>query len=280
LKKSSPVWAFSLNHDLIFHILARHCNIPLRDGFWPDKLLTVTGNRPGTAKVSVQAEILPEDDLNRGALHLFWQGEFGVNLIRLHGALDIFAFRDGLDLCRLLPTDSQLGGYLTPLRLLNEEIGYWHRGQKVHPLNEIAYADESGRMQFLRRSLLAGAQKFNTRFSQTVPQKMLELFRSYINYVQELYVVGYSFGDAHIDLVIKNWLEFSGARSMIIVDPRREAVPPQLAHLAPQIAIKRLTAGQFFEGYREQPLTLLQKLQQEYRAASRPALEEKAAKKW
>ena len=279
-KKSSPVWAFSLNHDLMFHLLARHCGIPLRDGFWPDKLLTIGSNRPSAGTVSLQAEILPENDLNRGELHLFRHGEFGINLLTLHGALDIFAFRDGLDLCRLLPTDSQPGGKLAALRLVNEEIGYWDRGGNAHVLNEIAYTDESGQMQFLRRSLLAGAQKFDKRFSQTVPQKMLDIFRSYINYVQRLYVVGYSFGDAHIDLVIRNWLEFSGTRSMIIVDPRREVLPPQLAHLAPQIEIKLRTAGQFFEEYREEPMTQFQKLDQEDRAARRPAFEEMAAKKW
>lgn len=162
VKKSSPVWAFSLNHDLMSRLLARHCGIPLRDGFWPDKLLTIGSNRPGAGNVSLQAEILPENYLNRGDLHLFRNGEFGINLIRLHGALDIFAFRDGLDLCRLLPIDSQPGRELTALRLVNEEIGYWDRSGKAHVLNEIAYTDESGQMQFLRRSLLAGLRNLTS----------------------------------------------------------------------------------------------------------------------
>jgi hypothetical protein len=37
VKKSSPVWVFSLNHDLILQLLAVHCGIPFRDGFWPEK---------------------------------------------------------------------------------------------------------------------------------------------------------------------------------------------------------------------------------------------------
>ena len=113
-----------------------------------------------------------------------------------------------------------------------------------------------------------------------MPQKVLDLFRSHINYVQKLYVVGYSFGDAHIDLVLRNWLEFSGERSIVVVDPGRRKIPVHLAHLALQIEIKNQTAGQFFADYREEPMTLFQKLEQEDRAARRPAFEELAAKKW
>ena len=128
---------------------------------------------------------------------------------------------------------------------VNDEIGYWDHAGKARVINEIAYTDESGQEQFLQRTLLAGAQKFNKRFSQRLPQKVLDIFRSHINYVQKLYVVGYSFGDAHIDLVLRNWLEFSGERSAVIVDPGRRSIPAHLAHLALQIEIKNQTAGHF-----------------------------------
>jgi len=231
-------------------------------------------------RASLLADVLSGDDLNQGNLHLFRPGEFGINLLRIHGALDIFAFRDGLDLCRLRPVDSELGGHVTALRIVNEEIGYWEHAGKARIINEIAYTDESGQEQFLQRTLLAGAQKFNMRFSQRLPQKVLDIFRSHINYVQKLYVVGYSFGDAHIDLVLRNWLEFSGARSIVVVDPRRKDIPAHLSHLALQIELKNQTAGEFFAGYRAEPMTPFQKLEQEDRAARRPAFEELAAKKW
>jgi hypothetical protein len=280
VRKSAPVWAFSLNHDVMFQLLAVHCGIPLRDGFWPEKTLTIAGNQPNFLKPYLVADVLSEEDLEKGNLHVFGPGEAGINLIRLHGALDIFAFRDGLDLCRLRPTNAQLDGVLSPLRVVNEEIGYWDRSGKARVVNELPYTDEMGVEQFLRRTLLAGAQKFDKRFSQTLPQKMLEIFRSCIHYVEKLYVIGYSFGDAHIDLVLRNWLEFSGNRSMVIVDPGRKNVPAHLAHLALQIEIKNQTAGQFFRDYREKPMTPLEELEQKLRADRRPDVEKLAAKKW
>ena len=78
VRQSSPVWTFSLSHDLMFQLIAAHCDIPLRDGFWPDKTLAVYGNQPRMPKASVRAGILTEDDLNRGDLHLFETGEGGI----------------------------------------------------------------------------------------------------------------------------------------------------------------------------------------------------------
>ena len=83
---------------------------------------------------------------------------------------------------RLAPTRRRLR------RFSNEKIGFWYGGQKVRTINEITYADECGEMQFLRRTLLAGAQKFNEHFPQTLPQMMLKMFRSHINFVGKLYV--------------------------------------------------------------------------------------------
>jgi hypothetical protein len=279
VKQAHPIWAFSLNHDLLIELLAQHCNIPLRDGFWPDKILTIRANQHRENTV-LQADLLCEDDLNHANLHLFKPGEPGINLIKIHGALDVFAIRDGRDLCRLWPVGQGLDGPLKALQVVNEKIGFWYGGQKVRTINEITYADECGEMQFLRRTLLAGAQKFNEHFPQTLPQMMLKMFRSHINFVGKLYVLGYSFGDAHVDLVLRNWLEFSHHRSMIITDRCRHQLPPQFAHLAPQIEIRRKTASQFFAEYRGVPMTLIQNLEQKVRAKVRPFLEKKAGKKW
>jgi hypothetical protein len=147
-------------------------------------------------------------------------------------------------------------------------------------INELPYTDETGLEQYLRRTLLAGAQKFDQRFSQTLPQKMLDVFRSYVQYVQRLYIVGYSFGDAHIDLVLRNWLELTEDRKIVIVDPGRKSLPAYFAHLAPQITVRQQTAGQFFADFRSTPLTTAQTSEQEARALRRTEFEQKAAKKW
>ena len=71
--------------------------------------------------------------------------------------------------------------------------------------------------------------------------------------------------------VLRNWLEFLHHRSMIITDRCRHQLPPQFAHLAPQIEIRRKTASQFFAEYRGVPM-IDQNLEQKVRAKVRPFL--------
>jgi len=278
---SEPVWVFSLNHDLMLELLAVHLGVPVRDGFWPNQTLLIPNvSRNGTTGKALTAEVITEDNLAKGHLHLFRRGESGVNLIKLHGALHIFAFRDGLDLCRLKPLGQDLGSPLRALHVANEELGYWANDERVRVVNEITYTDPSGEMQFLRRSLLAGAHKFDTRFDQTLPMRMLEVFRSHLNDVHQLYVVGYSYEDAHVNRVLREWLQLVDERRMIIVDPRRGSLPVHFAHVAPQVSLRQQTAGEFFAGLRREPLSRMQLIEQQVRRCLRRRLERRAAKKW
>jgi hypothetical protein len=82
-------------------------------------------------------------------------------LLKIHGALDVFTFRDGKDLLKLRPLQPNVQGVFAALKRVNEGLS----GIGTLP-NEIIYFDETGTIQFLRRSLLAGAFKFDRRFGQ------------------------------------------------------------------------------------------------------------------
>jgi hypothetical protein len=70
----------------------------------------------------------------------------------------------------------------------------------------------------VRRSLLAGAHKFDPRRQRVLPPDMLKHFKANLNVASELLVIGYSFGDTHINEVLRDWLEFSDERALHIVD--------------------------------------------------------------
>ena len=281
MRSSSPIWIFSLNHDLILELLAHHSGIPIRDSFWPDKVLTIPYVEANGHNMSpITANILSEEDLNGGRFRFFCANEAGINLIKIHGGLNIFAFRDGHDLCRLCPRDDEIDGSLRTLTVVNDEIGARFLKTGVHAINEIIYNDETGTVNFLQRTLLAGAHKFDEAYHQTLPHKMLDICRSYIGQVQKLYTIGYSFSDTHVDEVLRKWLETSAERQMIIVNPKITGLPPYFAHLALQIDVQRLTASKFFAQYRQAPMTGIQRAEQYLREKLRPRAERKAARKW
>ena len=163
---------------------------------------------------------------------------------------DEFAFNDGKNLLKLLPDNSGTLRVISALRNANDEVRYidprWPGGV-VNALNEIAYADAVGEMQFLRRTPLAGAFKFQGRSSQTVPNELLGFFTLSIDCLVKLICIGYGFGDPHVNQAIRDWLELSARRRLIIVDPSIEGVPKTLHHLSPQVELVKLETTDYLD---------------------------------
>ena len=246
---NKPLWIFSLNHDLIIECLATTMDdLPLSAGFTSEVVCLPRRDQKGTITGHLRAAVLPGSDLEQSGMPFLRHGTRGINLLKIHGALDVFTFRDGKDLLKILPIENSVDGVLNALRATNEELNYLPENPVI-ATNEIAYADEMGEMQFLRRSLLAGAYKFNPRSSQVLPRPLLKHFGSYINYLQSLVCIGYGFADSHINQVMREWLEFSGDRRLVIVSPNVTSVPEAFLHVAPQVELQSSTATDYLDSF-------------------------------
>jgi hypothetical protein len=243
-----PLWIFSLNHDVIIECVAAKYCIPLSCGFTDAVVSFPRRNRAGAKIGELKAQTITAAELDRG-MQFTQPGSNGINLLKIHGALDVFTFRDGKDLVKLLPTEATVAGVIETLRAANDELIYIDPRSPgpVKATNEIAYADDAGEMQFLRRSLLAGAYKFDNRRSQVLPSRILDHFRSNVNFVSTLVCIGYGFGDLHINQIIRDWLEFNAERQLEIVGPKVNSVPPFLLHLSPQVSLVDATATDYLD---------------------------------
>ena len=248
---NAPLWIFSLNHDLIIELIAARLSIPIRSGFSDSRVTFPYRNAKGDILGQLRGEVLTDYVLEKEALYFPNLPKPGINLLKVHGALDIFAINnEGKDLVKLLPAEPTENAIIEMLRTANENLFYTDSnfcGERVNAINEIAYADEQGVLQFFRRSLLAGAFKFDPRISQVLPKSMLKHFQANINFVSTLVCLGYSFGDIHINNVLRDWLESSSERKLEIVDPIERPVPSFLLHLLPQIAVIKSTATEYLD---------------------------------
>jgi hypothetical protein len=252
-RESHPLWVFSSNHDLMAECICTQCGLTICTGFTETvslPRLDGAGKRIGELK----AKVLPGEELERYGITFAPPGEPVVNLFKVHGALDTFTFRDGRDLLKLDPLGPGVGGILDALKVANEELFYLAHGQRIKATNEITYTDENGEMQFLRRSLLAGAFKFDKRFTQVIPELLLDQFRHKLNFVTRLICIGYGFADVHINDAISRWLEFSAERCIEIVGPGVRAVPSFLLHLSRQVSLHDRRATEFLEQFADNPL--------------------------
>lgn len=248
-EQNNPLWVFSLNHDLIIEMLAVKFGIPIHSGFSERTISLPRRNKSGEKIGELRAQVLNEEEL-KGALYFPNPPKSGIYLLKIHGALDVFAYEEGKSLLKLMPDENSVESLLDALSAVNEEVFYPYSDSpngRINTSNEITYADDSGEMQFLRRTLLAGAYKFDLRHPQVLPHALLEQFKTNINFLTKLVCIGYGFGDLHINAVIRQWLEFASTRRLEIVNPGVTEVPSFLLHLAPQVRVVLSGATEYLD---------------------------------
>jgi hypothetical protein len=271
-KANNPFWIFSLNHDAMIDCLAAQYGMIVCSGFPENRTLPrrdLSGNKVGELRLT----LLPGDQFDKSGFKFLPPGVNGINLLQIHGSLTVFTCNDGRDLAKISPAEQTVSGIIDGLRQANEQLIYIEPGwpRPVKATNEIAYADNDGEMQFLRRTLLAGAHKFDRKRFQVLPVALLEHFRSYLNSVSTLICVGYGFGDTHINQLLKDWLEFSSIRTIEIVGPDAKHLPAFVAHLASQVSLVDSSATNYFERYALTPLNWKEKTARAIRARARIA---------
>lgn len=255
-----PLWIFTLNHDLMVECFAAENNIPLKNGFFDNNISTFKEN--GNEQNEISFKSLSIDEMEKGDINFFNKADdYGINLLKIHGSLDIFGFNDLKDYLSLHVESPSLATISNALKSLNEIVTP-DKHFKVN--NEIVLKDKSNTIQFLRRSLLSGVFKFKDNSSQIIPSHFLAMFKRNISRCDELIVIGYGFADQHINEIFKEWLEFSSKRTLHVVSPD---IPNLnfLSHLKMQIKYEKLRAIDYVSSLPNGELSAQEKILHEIR---------------
>jgi hypothetical protein len=237
VRDNAPLWIFSLNHDVLVECIAAHFGVPVNCGFPSHTIALPCRRSPGTIIATLQADVLGEAELANAALPFFPPSTQGINLLKLHGALDVFAFGDGNDLLKLKPETQTFDAIIDALQIANE--GLLDAGLSPEPLsvtNQIPFIDQDGQRRVLRRTLLASATRLADPYPQLMQRRFLEYFRAALGQVDELTAIGYGMGDAEVNDIVQDWLAASAHRRLEIVAPRIQEVPACLLPFSDQIA--------------------------------------------
>lgn len=264
---NKPLWIFSLNHDCIIEMLALKFGIPLKSGF--NEEVSIPMRTANGSIRSFRFERLSRKSIEENKYSFFGRGEFGINLIKLHGSLDIFGQGDEINYLKISATENNpesLPSKIWLLNKINQDIAV---RDGVVCTNENIYEDEGGEIQFLRKSLLSGAHKFTKKMSQIAPSEFLSLFRGNLNYADELICIGYSFGDKHIDGHMVDWLSFSATRKLAIVNPGINVCPEGMKHLSGQVECKPIGASDYFAQLSDKKSTMLKGMLRKARSLAR-----------
>jgi hypothetical protein len=247
--ENSPLWVFTLNHDIMLELIAARLGLQVSGGFSEEKIqIQLLPGSNGESR-HLTAEVIRNAHLESQTLNFLKPGTAGINLLKIHGALDVFAFNDLKDMLRILPQEYHPHGVLEAL---------YNISCPAMPPPRIAgvrfATDTNGNDLCLESSLVSGAHKFDARHPQVIPMDYLRIFKASLLRLDTLICIGYSFGDIHINLHIKEWMELSRENHLVIVGPGCN-VPAVFAYLADRIECKSMSATEFLQTYAASPLT-------------------------
>lgn len=242
-ENNRPLWVFTTNQDVTLEILATKFGIPIKSGF--QERVTLSINARAGASIDIDFERLPRAAIAAGDYDFFQPGEFGINLLKLHGALDIFGEGDEISYLKIAGKDGKPRSYVDQMQSLESIDLALGMRDCIRVNNEHSYLDGHGVVHYLRNSLLSGAHKFSPRMTQIAPPEFLTLFRGFVDFAAELVCIGYGFGDHHINEPIVEWLSQAAARRLTIINPGIEECPDRFKQLSRQVALVSKDARRF-----------------------------------
>ena len=247
-----PLWIFSLNHDVLIECIAALFGIEVNCGFSPRTIALPCRNAEGQPIAALAAETLTDAELASGQLPFFKVGWPGINLLKIHGALDVFTYGDSRDLIKLKPDDQTFDAIIDALQIANEGLLDANLVSSLVPdplavMNKIPFLDGNNQPQVLGRTLLASASRLADPCPQLMQRRLLEYFRANLAQADRLVAIGYSMLDAEVNDILREWLEASDTRRLEIVAPGIAEVPSFLLPLSEQIELTPASATTYLE---------------------------------
>lgn len=247
-----PLWVFSLNHDVLIECVAALFGIEVNAGFSPRTVFLPCRSADGQPVAALAAQTLTNAEMASGHLPFFKPGLAGINLLKVHGALDVFTHGDGHDLLRLKPVEPTFDAIIDALQMANEGLLDPNLASSLVPdplalANQIPYIDSDGQPQVLGRTLLASAARLTDPYPPLMQRRLLEYFRASLAQAGRLVAIGYGMGDADINDILGDWLAASSTRQLEIVSPGIAQVPAFLQQLSAQIELTPASATTYLE---------------------------------
>lgn len=222
----NELWVLTLNHDLFIEFLCMENNIPISFGSNEEISFPLNNYEMGN---TINFKAISREDLRINNLN-FYENQRGVNIIKIHGALNEFTYNDDKNIIHIdISQDDTPASYLNKLGLVINKMKYYIDNNEVNiGGGELAVSDMQGEMQFFRRSILTGGCKYSKTFDPKPGEEKISLTEQVIKQLDELTVIGYSFCDKHINLRLYNAMLLNERLKITIVDPFYEKVPESL----------------------------------------------------
>ncbi|QGZ55085.1 hypothetical protein [Paraburkholderia acidiphila] len=220
LLSDNETWVFSLNHDLFFEFLSIDLKIPVTYGDMERIDFPVSNIEMHNV---VPLSYAQRKDYKIGS-EGFFKGRLGVNLVKLHGSLTELEYKDGSMICNPLLTVRSSFDLMETFRKV-ERMGYYVQNRRVPSGRDRAVTNSKGELDIICKSMLTGGKKYSTTVNEKAGEEKLKVFDDVLRQIDQLTIIGYGFGDRHVNFRLSNAMARYDNLTIQIVDPARNKAP-------------------------------------------------------
>ena len=219
LLNDDETWIFTLNHDLYLECLAIDLGVPICYGDTGEIAFPISN-----LDLAKTFRFTTSSPGNFGKSAPGWIKARGINLVRLHGGLAEHVYKDGSVLCNPPLTHSTSAQLIQDFKTI-ESMGYFHDGQRVGGGRDRVVTGPDGTLDILRRAMLTGGRKYSKTTNPKKGEEKLALLAEVLRDTDELTVIGYSFGDSHVNHRVLNAMVMNTELKIRIIDPVHRPQP-------------------------------------------------------
>lgn len=211
-----PLWIMTLNHDLLIEFLCLDSGIPVKFGAASNINFPISNDDFADL---VEFGVNERANLKLESMNYLKFGK-GVNILKLHGALNEYTYDDNNKIAyvNLNETDKPMD-YLKRVSKVMHKMEYKVNGKSMRLGKDIAISDMNGELQFLRHTIKTGGNKFSKTINPKSGEEKMILFKQILDTLDEITIVGYSFGDYHIDTRLYNAMLKNENLKVWVIDP-------------------------------------------------------------
>jgi hypothetical protein len=238
LLSDQETWIFSLNHDLYCEYLALDFNIPITYG--DDETLTFPiSNLNMSQRITFGCTQRAKMSVDGGG---YFKSTKGINLVKIHGGISELEYRDSSLLCNLKLDKPSSRELALEFRLSNE-MAYYHGRNKIPGGKDRTITNLAGELDIISQSMLTGGRKYSRTSKIKEGEEKLQIFDDVLRRLCQLTIIGYGFGDDHINFRISNALLVNGNLKVVIVDPFCTETPDCIKQFDYDLRIRRAACG-------------------------------------
>jgi hypothetical protein len=214
LLSAEETWVFTLNHDIYLECLAIDMGIPITYGDTAELYFPISN-----LEMDKQLEFTCSEKSNfRWDSPGFFHGANGINIVKLHGGLSELEYDDRRIICNpclgVQSSEELMQGFRNV-----DQMGYFNRGSKILSGKDRVITNPKGELDIAEKSMLTGGKKYSPTTNRKSGEEKLLLFEDILDRIDEMTIIGYGYGDKHINYRISNAMVKNSSLVARLINP-------------------------------------------------------------